>query len=355
MKKFFLILLLFVNVCFSKVMHFSWKSAGEKYSYKIQISYDNLFKKIFIEEIVKKNEYISDIPPGKYFFRVIPILRGFEGDPSLNISFEISSDASENLKNIEPPEVLESIIVSKEEKLILKPVFKNKVANVEYNVNEIKNFRLISNQIEINTTSMKDGEHSLYYRTDYNSKKSKIKELNFKIDRTPPQVIISVRFKKIGQREYVYPDSKIEINISDNNLKETFLWVNSKRINTNIINVGFDLNFIRLTIFASDSNDNVTTFTRNYYVDTKPPEIKFENVLKTPSLNINIQDETEIKERIITINDKKYFTNQIDLNFFKSGTYVIKISAIDIFENTNIINLNMRIKNEKDWEGFIEQ
>ncbi len=355
MKYILIFLILIYDISFSKVMNFSWKSAGDKYSYKVQISYDDLFKKIFIEEIVKTNNYIVDIPPGKYYFRVIPMLKRFEGEPSLNISFLIEDDGfSEKLNKIEPPEALESVIFSKEEKLRLKANFKNKEANIEYNVNEIRNFRVISNEIEINTLSMPDGEHSLYYRTDYNSKKGRIRELNFKIDRIPPKVIISGRFKKIGQKEYVYPTSKIGINITDENLKEKIIWLNGKKIDTDFIKIPENTKILRLTVFASDSNDNITTFTRNYYVDLNPPEIKLEKILKSPLFIVNLADETDIKQMEIIINDRKYFTNLVNLQFFKSGIYPITISAIDIFDNSNIIKSNLRIKNEKDWEGFIE-
>ncbi|MCX7821776.1 MAG: hypothetical protein N2258_08920 [Brevinematales bacterium] len=355
MRFYLVFMLLSYSILYSKVMNFSWKSSGDKYSYKVQISYDDLFKKIFIEEVVKTNNYIADIPPGKYYFRVIPLYKSFEGDPSVNISFLIEGDGvKERLDKIEPREALENIIVPKEERLRLKANFKNREANIEYNVNEIKNFRIVSNEIEINTLSMPDGEHNLYYRTDYNSKKGKIKELNFKIDRTPPVVIISGRFKKIGQREYVYPESRIDINISDENIKEKIIWLNGKKITSELINVTSDYHFLRLTIFASDSNNNVTTFTKNYYLDVNPPTIKFEKVLKSPLLFLDISDETSIKEISITINDKKYFTNVVNLAFFKNGIYPVIVQAVDIFENTNVLNFNMRIKNEKDWEGFIE-
>ncbi len=353
MKRVLLFIFVFSNI-YGKVMHFFWKSAGNNYNYKIQLSQDN-FKTFIINEVINDTNYIIDIPPGKYFFRVIPKFKAFEASPSFYISFEISGNTplDEKLENIYPKESLQNIFVPKEDVISFKPKLKKNSRYIEYNLNELRNMRKVSNEFVINTSTVPDGEHTIYYRATGNEKKGRIKELTLKVDRTPPDLIIHANTKKIGQREYLYPNSKVELKVIDDNLKEYYFWLNGKRLDTNFF-IAKDTNFLRLTIFGLDSNNNASTITKNYYIDNILPVIEYKKIINSTILEIQIFDDTILTEKKIYINEKIFFTNKIDIRFLKSGTYNLTIEAIDFFENTNKINAKLRIKNEDTFEAVVE-
>ncbi|MGC8765961.1 MAG: hypothetical protein ACP5QT_08785 [Brevinematia bacterium] len=365
LRFFFLFFIIFWKATYAKVMHFNWKPSGEGYLYRVQIASDSNFGRLFIDENTSNTFYIVDIPPGRYFFRIIPLWKGFEGEPSSFVSFEIAGTYDPNretLKDIYPPEVLDRTIPARDEVLKLKPVFKTKKGHLKYNVNDLKNFRE-SDEVKIYTQNLDNGEHTVYFKTFNNTgMESKIKEYNFKIDRKSPELTISARTIKIGQREYLFFDSYIDFEVSDDDPDvKYYVWINGKRVEKERFYVSRDIDFIRCTIFAADSAGNVSSITKNFYVDTKPPQIhvNFTNIsgrqiINGDFLEISYTDETSPLESKIFINDREYYINRIALRDLGTGEYKLKILVIDMFFNTNEKIYNLSITNEeKGIKGYL--
>ncbi len=344
----------------SKVMHFNWKSSGEGYTYKLQIARDSdKFENIFIEEVTSNTFYIIDIPPGRYYFRVIPRWKSFEGEPSFTVSFEIPmtfDPNKETVKDIYPPEVLDTTILKENEVLKLKPVFKNKGGKIRYNLNDLRNFRE-ADEINILIKSLSNGLHSLYFKTISDTgKESKIKEYNFNIDRNPPEATITARIIKIGQKDYVFPDSFIEFDIFDEDPAiQSYIWINGKKLESHRFFVSKNDKTLRCTVFAMDRSGNVLNITKNFYVDTEAPKIFINSTniggrlaFKSDFLDVTTQDETSVSQTKIFIDDKLYYISKISLKEFTPQKYRLKIISVDSFFNTNKIDFVLFITNEMD-------
>jgi len=348
--------------CHPKVMEFKWKSAGEGYKYKIQISRDENFYDLFTEEITTKTNFMMDLPPGKYFFRIIPLWKNFEGEPSMKINFEIKitdSSLRENLSYIYPPEVQENIHFTNAEILKLKVVSSNNtVKGITYSLDSPKDFKFARSNLVLRTENLSEGEHKIYYRSiSPSGKESKLKEYSFILDKTPPQIEFFAKTFNFGTREYIRRKSIIEINIYDDSPFDFYIWMNGKRIFTNSFIIPDDADKIRVTVFARDSFENINTLTKTFFVDRNPPSIKIKDskiktdfiFLQDKKLTINFSDDTKVKEYYLKINENTYPVDFFDLKGLKSGSYNLVIFASDIFENTNILFYNLIISNEKEF------
>jgi len=174
------------------------------------------------------------------------------------------------------------------------------------------------------------------------------------LDKTAPEINISARSLKIGQKEYLYPGSFIEFFVLDDDENvESYIWINGERSYSKRYRVSKKDDFLRCTVFAKDSAGNFINFTKNFYVDNTPPQLKI--ISLTNLLEIYVKDDTILSEVKTYIGERLFFGEKIDLKQFKIGVYDLSFVAIDIFNNTNKEEYILRItNNEGIFRGIVE-
>jgi hypothetical protein len=373
MRKFLLALFIVLKPVFfyPVLVEYNWK--GNSPEYHIMIGTNSVFYYPLIDDTVSNTNYLVDLEPKDYFVKIASIYRGIEGSFSKTISFTVITNGltpSSRITNIRPVESAAmddrshsnttrwNWIVTTNSPVNADPL-------IYYSVNSPSGFKTVADiNSVLDLSYLKEGDHILFYRLVNSLKtESRLYSKEITIDRTPPEILLKIsRYEKMGNDDYLYPESKLIVSVSDNQSPSDFsFWINGRSVNQSEYTIDKSTNFLKAIVIAWDAFGNESILQRECYVDNKAPFINGfldgKPLLSTTNftspqgkLSFQIADNAKIVSSLLIMENQTNYYNPgsaYPLNKLQEGTYDLSVQAADIFGNASQMNLKLIIADKQ--------
>lgn len=350
---------------FAVVVQFDWERTTE--AYHVIIGTNEMVVPPLVDDIVSNTNYITVLNYGNYYMRIAPVFRGVEGRYSKTLPFAVSDtplklDFTNQMIAISIFDTKEVSYSPVSNALKWNWVIQNNgplsgALKMQYSIDRIGSFsETADNPFDLFVGGLKEGSHTLFYRfIDPLGREGKILTRDFVIDRTPPEIkIIASRNRRIGEKNFVSPGSRIQVNVEDALSKfEYLIGINGQYPNDGSYLVDRRTNEIEVAVFARDSFGNERYAVNRFDVDTTPPVIQaFVNgslitnaaVASTRDrIDFMITDNSEVAGQQYLLDKTSGHGPFLQLYGLKEGTHTLTLQAWDIFGNTNSAEYQLKL------------